>query len=174
MKPSGVNEQYCVRIGGETLGFSAAHFITLDDGEAEPLHGHDYRVAAEIAGPLGPHQYVVDFLAVERALKDLLREWDHRTLLPERHSAFHIDVRAAEIEVSLGPRRWVLPRADCVLLPVANTTAEALAGHLAAGLVAELAAQGARAFGSIRVELFESPGFSAACTLRSSPSDPPS
>ncbi len=174
MKPSGAEEQYCVRIGGETLGFSAAHFITLDDGESEPLHGHDYRVVAEIAGPLGPHQYVVDFLAVERALKDILLAWDHRTLLPERHPAFRIDVRAGEIEVSLGPRRWVLPRADCVLLPVANTTAEALAGHLAARLLAELAAQEPRGFGSVRVELFESPGFSAVCTLRSSPSDPPS
>ncbi len=165
-------EQYCVRVAGDALRFSAAHFITFDDGEAEPLHGHDYRVVAEIAGPLGPHQYVVDFLVVERILNELVGELDHRTLLPERHPALRIDVRVAEIEVSQGARRWVLPRADCVLLPVANTTAEALAGHLAAGLRERLAGPAGKPPAVVRVEVAESPGFAAVCTLLSSPSHP--
>lgn len=165
MHRSNETEHYQVRVAGEALRFSAAHFITYGAGQVEPLHGHDYRVAAEITAPLGPHYCVVDFLTVEQALKDLIGEFDHRTLLPERHPEFRIDVRAEEIEVVQGVRRWILPRADCVLLPVENTTAEALAGYLAAALRAKLQPQCPRPLTCVRVEVFESPGFSAACAL---------
>ncbi len=164
MRECNVTEHYCVRVAGEALRFSAAHFITLSAGEVEPLHGHDYRVAAEIAAPLGLHGYVADFIAVEQALKDLIGILDHRTLLPERHPDFRVDVRDEEIEIALAARRWILPRRDCSLLPVRNTTAEALAGYLAAGLCEKLAQQGVHPTTSVRVEVFESPGFSAVCT----------
>ncbi len=165
MQEAHLTEQYSVRVAGSSLHFSAAHFITFADGRVEPLHGHDYGVAAEITAPLGPHAYVVDFLAVRQALEDLIGELDHRTLLPERHPEFRVDVRAAEIEVALGARRWILPREDCVLLPIANTTSEALAGYLAAGLLAKLGEQGGRSPSHVRVEVSESPGFTAICTL---------
>jgi len=165
MLPSTVNESYSVRVAGDAMGFAAAHFITLDNGETEPLHGHDYRVAAEMTAPLGPHRYTVDFVAVEKALRGLVRELDHRTLLPERHPAMQIDVRESEVEVRLAARRWILPRRDCVLLPIENTTAEALARHLAAELWSKLAEHVVRPPIALRVEVFESPGFSAACTL---------
>ncbi len=167
-----MTEHYCVRVAGESLRFSAAHFITFAEGDVEPLHGHDYRVAAEIAAPLGPHGYVVDFLAVERALKELIHDLDHRTLLPERHPEFRTEVRAAEIEVALGTRRWVLPREDCVLLPIPNTTAEAIAGHLARGLYANLTEHAAQPPACVRVEVHESPGFAGVCTLNSTASGP--
>jgi 6-pyruvoyltetrahydropterin/6-carboxytetrahydropterin synthase len=35
-------------------------------------------------------------------------------------------------------RRWLFPREDCVLLPVANTTAELLARTLGLGLLDDL------------------------------------
>lgn len=167
-----MTEHYCVRVAGESLRFSAAHFITFAEGAVEPLHGHDYRVAAEIAAPLGPNGYVIDFLAVERALKEMIHDLDHRTLIPERHPEFRVDVRASEIEVALGTRRWVLPREDCVLLPIPNTTAEAIAGHLARGLYAKLVEYAARPPACVRVEVHESPGFIGVCTLSSTASDP--
>lgn len=165
MSESDITERYCVRVAGEALRFSAAHFITFADGKVESLHGHDYRVAAEIAGALGPRGYVVNFLTIERILKELVSALDHRTLLPERHPEFHVDVRAAEVEVTLGARRWVLPREDCVLLPVENTTAESLAGYLAAGLCRKLAELAAQPPARVRVEVSESLGFTAVCTL---------
>lgn len=168
MQEAHLIEQYSVRVAGSSLRFSAAHFITFADGRVEPLHGHDYGVAAEITGTLGPHGYVADFLAVRKALEDLIGALDHRTLLPERHPESRVDVRATEIEVMVGPRRWVLPREDCVLLPIANTTSEALAGYLAAGLLAALDKQCTPTPSRLRVEVSESPGFTAACTLHPS------
>ena len=40
-----------VRIANDDLVFSAGHFITLGGGRCERLHGHTYRVAAEVSGP---------------------------------------------------------------------------------------------------------------------------
>ena len=162
-----LTEQYCVRVASDSLRFSAAHFITFADGAVEPLHGHDYRVAVEIEAPLNPAGYVVDFVAVEQILKSRVRTWDHRTLLPERHPDVQLVHRDTEVEILLGGRRWVLPHKDCVLLPLQNTTAEALAGHLAADLLAELSQSDLQKPVRIRLELTESPGFTAVCTLRS-------
>ena len=71
-----MTESYRVRIAKAEHVFSAAHFITFD-GHCERLHGHNYRVAAEIAGPLNDDHLVVDFIAVRDALKLLLRSVGH-------------------------------------------------------------------------------------------------
>ena len=41
---------YRVRVTKDHLVFSAAHFITFAGNVCERLHGHNWRVAAEIAG----------------------------------------------------------------------------------------------------------------------------
>ncbi|MDZ7620008.1 MAG: 6-pyruvoyl tetrahydropterin synthase family protein [Patescibacteria group bacterium] len=169
-----MTKQYAIRVAGDGLRFSAAHFITFASGQVEPLHGHDYHVAAELEAPLGPHGYTIDFLAVDRILKDLLNELDHRTLLPQRHPSLTVDIRATEIELSLGSRRWLLPREDCVLLPVENTTSEALAGYLAERLSDKLAAQSPHLPTTLRIHLTESNGFTATCTLKRVPCREPS
>jgi 6-pyruvoyltetrahydropterin/6-carboxytetrahydropterin synthase len=120
-------ESYLVRVQGDDLTFSASHFITLESGECERLHGHDYRVAAEVQGPPGGSRYVVDFLALKSLLRSILDELDHRVLLAAEHPAMKLAESPQEIEVALGGRRWVLPRGDCALLPLANVTAEMLA-----------------------------------------------
>jgi 6-pyruvoyltetrahydropterin/6-carboxytetrahydropterin synthase len=129
-----MSESYHVRIAKERLVFSAAHFITYCDDVCEPLHGHNYHVAAEVAGPLGANEYVVDFITVRDALQSIVDELDHRVLLPTDHPTIHVEETAGgeggEVVATHGKRRWIFPRQDCVLLPVANTTAERLAWHI--------------------------------------------
>ena len=48
----------------------------------ERLHGHNYRVWAEVEGPLDENQYVIDFIALRDALKTITDELDHHMLLP--------------------------------------------------------------------------------------------
>jgi len=157
---------YHVRISGDQLVFSASHFITFDGDVCEQLHGHNYRVAAEVHGPLDENHYVVDFLALREVLGEILAELDHRVLLPTEHARIQMEVRGEEIEARFPPRRWVFPRAGCALLPVANTTAELLARHIAGRLARQLDTRcGARPeLVSIRVD--ESFGQSAVCRLR--------
>jgi 6-pyruvoyltetrahydropterin/6-carboxytetrahydropterin synthase len=143
-------EQYHVKIEKERLVFSAAHFITYDGDICEPLHGHNYHVAAEVRGPLDENQYVIDFIALRDALQEIVDRLDHRMLLPTEHPTIAVAEYGAaagpstkasrrhEVEVTHGDRRWVFPSSDCVLLEMANTTAELLARHIGQQLHAAL------------------------------------
>jgi 6-pyruvoyltetrahydropterin/6-carboxytetrahydropterin synthase len=122
-----MSESFHVRIAKPGLGFSSAHFITYADNVCERLHGHNYTVAAEITGPLNENHYVVDFVAVREALATIVAELDHRVLLPTEHPTIEVTEEEREVVATFADRRWVFPREDCVLLPVANTTAELLA-----------------------------------------------
>jgi len=138
-------EQYHVRISKDDLVFSAAHFITLDRNVCERLHGHDYRVAAEVHGPLDENHYVVDFIALGDVLRAILDELDHRVL---------------------EDRRWVFPRSDCLLLPIPSTTAELLARYIGRRLLDALEARFGTRPARVRIEVHESRGLSAVCELR--------
>jgi len=159
-------EHYWVRIADESLVFSAAHFITYGKEVCESLHGHNYRVKARVRGPLDENQCVVDFAALREALRAVLSDLDHRTLLPAAHPLIHLAAGSQEVEARFGDRRWVFPRADCVLLPIANTTAELLARYLAARLLEVLRERLAIRPTSVEIELEECFGQSAVCELR--------
>ena len=137
-----MTETYHVRIEKERLVFSAAHFITYAGNVCEPLHGHNYRVYAEVHGPLDENHYVIDFIALRDALQRIVDGLDHRVLLPTSHPTIHVAEQAGgeagEVVATHGQRRWVFPRQDCVLLPVANTTAELLARYIATQLLDSL------------------------------------
>ena len=140
-----MSETYRVCLEKEYLVFSAAHFITFNGNICERLHGHNYRVRATIEGPLDENHYVIDFIALRDALKQLCDELDHHVLLPTDHPQIRVTSDEREVVAAFEDRRWVFPRGDCVLLPVANTTAELLARYLAGRLLDELErATGAR------------------------------
>ena len=121
---------YHVHLEKEQSVFSAAHFITYAGNVCERLHGHNYRVFAEVYGPLDENQYVIDFIALRDTLKEITTELDHHMLLPTEHPQIQVAAGEDEVEVTFQDRRWVFPEGDCILLPVANTTAELLARYL--------------------------------------------
>ena len=131
---------YHIRLDKEHHVFSAAHFITFAGNVCERLHGHNYRVACEVHGELDENQYVVDFIAVRDELRKILDELEHRMLLPTSHPLIRVVADAKEVTATFLPdgRRWVLPADDCVLLPVANTTAELLARWIGGRLLSAL------------------------------------
>ncbi|MGD9719929.1 MAG: 6-pyruvoyl tetrahydropterin synthase family protein [Pirellulales bacterium] len=160
-----VPDRYHVRMSKDYLVFSAAHFITYDGDVCEPLHGHNYRVAAEIYGPLDENSYVFDFIALRDMLKQIVDELDHRTLLPSEHGAIRVVAGDQEVEATFADRRWVFPRGDCVLLPLANTTTELLARHIGQRLMEAIARRGAARPERVVIELDDCFGHIAVCEL---------
>jgi len=132
--------KYRVALEKDTLVFSAAHFITFNGDICESLHGHNYRVKCEIVGPLDENGYVVDFIALRDSLQSIVTELDHHVLLPTQHplikvSEFVVEAidktpRTPEVLATFRNKRWIFPAEDCVLLPLANTTAELLAKYI--------------------------------------------
>jgi len=126
-----------IHVSKDYLIFCAAHFITYD-GEAEPLHGHNYRVSVTVEGDLQTDQFVFNFVTLKRLMRQIVDQLDHRTLLPADNPHFTITRADGEITLRTHGRRYVLPESDCLLLPVPNTTAEMLAQYLAGQLRARL------------------------------------
>src|SRR5437867_1234605 len=158
---------YSVRLEKEHHVFSAAHFITYSGDVCERLHGHNYRVAVEVDGPLDENQYVIDFIALRDELKKLTDELDHHVLLPTSHALIRVTASEKEVEAIFTPdgRRWVFPRGDCVFLPVNNTTAELLANYLAQRLLAALEHQTGIKPSRLQVAVDENHGQWGVCEL---------
>jgi len=160
-----VQEHYRVRISDDSLVFGAAHFITLGPDCCEPLHGHNYRVAAEVAGPLDENHCVLDFLVLRENVKAIVESLDHRVLLPTESPSIRVTAGDEEVAATMGQRRWVFPRGDCVLLPLPNTTAELLARYLAVRLLDRLTTRCNCRPSVVRIEVQECFGQSAVCDI---------
>lgn len=159
---------YRVRVTKDHLVFSAGHFITIatPEGEiCERLHGHNWRTCAEVCGPLDENGYVFDFLALRDALQSIVHELDHRMLLPLHHPRIKVTPGSTDVEVRYADRRWVFPRDDCRLLPIAQTTAELLAHWIGVQLRQKLG-DAARSLEWLRVHVEENCGQWATCELR--------
>ena len=122
--------KFRVRVTKDHLVFSAAHFITFNGNICERLHGHNWRTAVELTGPLDENRYVFDFIALRDAMQKIVNELDHHVLLPTKHAQIRVQADEHEVTATFESRRWVFPREDCVLLPVVNTTAEEIAAWI--------------------------------------------
>ena len=104
------SERFRVRVTKDHLVFSAGHFITIETpgGQiCERLHGHNWRVAVEVAGPLDRNHYVFDFIALRDNLQKIVDGLDHRMLLPTLHPQIVVHSGPTETEVRHHNRRWV-------------------------------------------------------------------
>ena len=160
-------DRYKVRVTKDYLSFAAAHFIVFNNSQCERLHGHNYRVGVEIDGALNQDFLVFDFIALKGIMRAICQELDHRMLVPVESPVFDIDAGETTVRISYEDREWVIPRDDCCLLPIENTTAELLARWFWNRLVSELkghlanSPDGSAAISNLKVEVEESPGQSA-------------
>jgi 6-pyruvoyltetrahydropterin/6-carboxytetrahydropterin synthase len=115
----------------EQLVFSSAHFITFAGDLCECLHGHNYGLRAEVCGHLDENRYVIDFIAFRDSLAELVKQLDHHMLVAMHHPMIQVEVQENEVVLRFKQKRWVLPKEDCMLLPIVNTTAEEIAGWIA-------------------------------------------
>ncbi len=116
-----------IAIDGNYSGirFSASHFIPGHD-KCGRLHGHSYVLHLVLHGDIGENGMVMDFVDLKKALKDIVEELDHRVLLPGRSPGVKVH-QGDEVEVKVGPKRYVFPAEDVVILDVAQASAEEMA-----------------------------------------------
>jgi 6-pyruvoyltetrahydropterin/6-carboxytetrahydropterin synthase len=151
------------------LIFSAGHFITFAGDHCERIHGHNYRTAVEVEDDLDENQYVFDFLALRDLTQTITAELDHRMLLPTRSSLIRLEEDGPNWRARYRDRFWSFPRDECLLLPVANTTAEQLARYIGARLRQCLNDRGIPLPRRMRVEVEENVGQSATAEWRREP-----
>lgn len=141
--------------------FSSSHFIVFENGFCEPIHGHNFRVDVTVDAPLNSAGYTVDFGVVSQVLSKILQPFRERLLLPGKSDWLSIERNGSQIEISYQqpdgtPLFWSIPADHCVILDVANTTAELISQTIAQrlwdGLIDEYS------LNSVEVRLEETPG----------------
>jgi 6-pyruvoyltetrahydropterin/6-carboxytetrahydropterin synthase len=160
-------DRYTVRVSRDHLTFCSAHFISYAGHQCERLHGHNYRAEVTVEGPLDPaDHYVFDFVTLKQRAKEITDELDHHMLLATTNPVIRVNEAGGQVRVTHQDREWVFPRADCVLLPIENTTAELLARHIAGRLLMALMHHHRFVPTLLRVEVEESVGLSGAFECR--------
>jgi len=156
-----MSERFEVRLRKAVHVFSAGHFITLTDDLCEPVHGHNWTVAIDVAGSPDAHGMVVDFIALRDAVTAVLARLDHRMLLPATNPWLEVATgpgphgHAETVVTFRGRRRWVFPADECMVMPVANTTAEWIARWIGHAVCEALGSAGHAVPRSIRVAVDE-------------------
>jgi len=149
--------EYRVRVERNRLKFAAAHMATYG-GELEPLHGHNYAVAIDVAGRLTDDAWVVDFSTLKRLGREVCDELDHKFLLQRESRLLEIDEGMSNWKIRFGERGFVFAKSDVLALPIDNTTAERLAEYILGRVHKALAALGATNLATIEVMVEEAPG----------------
>lgn len=150
-----MSSHYSLRVTKDYLVFSAGHFITFDGDTCERLHGHNYRVACELTGPLDSNGYIFDFIALRDRLKEITDSLDHRMLIPTRSDKILFSQHQRQVVLQFEDRKWSFPADDCVLLAIENTTTELLAQHIAERLIEKLQADHGFTPRSVAIEVEE-------------------
>lgn len=159
--------RHVVRVTKDHLVFSAGHFITFNGDVCERVHGHNWRVAVEVEGPLDENHYVFDFIALLELTRGIVAELDHRMLLPDGTGRIGVeDDGPSNLKAVHNDRYWSFPRDECVVLPIPNTTTERIAGWIGDRLRAAIDARGMTLPDVIRVEVEENFGQSATVEWR--------
>ena len=109
---------------------------------------------------------MIDFIALKDMTRVITDELDHRMLLPAHSRLITLHEDGTNIRVTYRDRYWSFPRDECVLVPVANTTAELLAEYIADRLRQAMTAGGLELPRILRVEVEESFGQSATIEWR--------
>ena len=141
------SSRFKVHVTKDYLVFCSGHFITYDGDHCERIHGHNYRAAVEVEGDLDANHYVIDFIALKDMTRAITDELDHRMLLPSRSRQILLHEDGPNIRVTYRDRYWSFPRDECVLVPIANTTAELLADYIAGRLRQAMTARGSSSRG---------------------------
>ena len=86
-------------------------------------------------------------------------------LLPTEHPTISVETEANEVVAKFEKKRWVFPEEDCVLLPIANTTAELLAMWIGLQLIDRLDAETKKTLEKVVVSVDENHGQWASAEL---------
>lgn len=132
-------ERWSIQVDKQYFQFSAAHFLIFPDGSAERLHGHNYRVYVEVEAELSGSGLVLDFIRVKPVVKEMVDELDEHWIVPGGHPVLRCTGRDdGTTEIVYLDRRYLVPSADVIVLPVNNTSAENLAAWFGRELLRRL------------------------------------
>lgn len=111
----------------KNIVFSSAHLLFGHD-KCGFLHGHTYAIHAKVYGNKNKDEFVIDFSILKSYLREIADSLDHKLLLPEKNE--YLTKNPNEIIIDINQKKYILPKVDCILLPIDSITAENLADYI--------------------------------------------
>ncbi|MGB7798975.1 MAG: 6-carboxytetrahydropterin synthase [Pseudonocardiaceae bacterium] len=93
-------------------------------------HGHTFQVTLRVSGELDASGMVTEFSEIKPAVRDAVAPLRRRALVPGHAPELQITPTDDSLSIICGRKRYLLPAEDVTVLPLVNTTLEALAGYL--------------------------------------------
>lgn len=118
-----------IEIEKSYLHFSAAHFTIFSAISRERLHGHNWRIAAEIEGEIDQNGLLFDYAIYKKVLKDLCQQYDEYTLIAADSPYLTIESDDQFHHITHNFITQPLLKTDTILLPIKNVTIECLAHY---------------------------------------------
>ncbi|MEW7999558.1 MAG: 6-carboxytetrahydropterin synthase [Candidatus Thiodiazotropha endolucinida] len=132
-------QTFAVNVHPGELHFNSAHFITFDNS-CENLHGHNFHLRIQAYGDNNEDAFVIDFVQLNRLAAEICSGLHDKVLLPGKSDEVAIKKSSGQLEVSSYDKVFSLPAGNCLILPVANTTAEMIAWYIMESLLPKLEA----------------------------------
>ena len=161
-----MSETVTIRLAKENMKFSAGHFTLFSASERERLHGHNFRVEADIEARMLGNGMCFDYGIYKDRIVALCRELNEWTILPTRSPYLRIEEDGDQVFAHFAGRRIPFLREDVLLLPIENATLEEFAGWFLGRLAEDREALRAHRIDAIEVRVFSGPGQSAGRRVR--------
>ncbi len=147
---------FAIRLAKQDFKFSVAHFTIFGPRRAEPLHGHNYRLALEVEGDaVDDLGLLADCDRLKRVARAACAALDDKVLLPESSPHLAVGRSGGTVGVRFAGRDYRFPAEEVLLLPLANVTMELLARWAWERLARVAKGGGLR---TLAVEIEETPG----------------
>lgn len=111
--------------------FNCAHFIIFD-GFRERLHGHNYQVSVKVTGSanLGADGYLIDFGDIKKAARSLCSSLNEYFICPLKSPNMEVIEEGEQLCLNCDDgSRFVFPKGDCAMLPIAHSSAEEMSHY---------------------------------------------
>lgn len=153
---------YSIKVYKQYFNFASSHFLIFENGEREPLHGHNYRVMLKGEASSLHADMVFDFLDIKPIVREICDSLDHKLLIPKDNEKLQIHEDGDNYKITTPDESvFSIPKKDIYLLPINNTSAERLAIFLCERIRALTWERFQYRFQALEVEVEETPGQSA-------------
>ena len=113
-----------IEISKEDFKFSGAHFTVFNATERERLHGHNFKVRAEVVAPVDDNGLCFNYQEIKKRLRQICDELDEYLLLPGDSPHLKIKQDKNGVEVKFANQTMRFLASDTLVLPIRNTTVE--------------------------------------------------
>jgi 6-pyruvoyltetrahydropterin/6-carboxytetrahydropterin synthase len=136
--------------------------MIFENGDREPLHGHNYRVQIRGEAPKLEGDMVFDFLDIKPIVREVCDSLDHKLLIPKDNKLLKIYSEKKNYIIQTPDESiFSIPMSDVLLLPILNTSAERIAVYICDEVRKKVLEKFGFCFTSLEVEVEETPGQSA-------------